>query len=190
MPRLFTGLEIPDPIIQRLALLRGGLPGARWIPPENYHLTLRFVGDVDGPTAQSLADALTEDSRAPFRVNLARMDVFGGRQPRALIVGIGANPGMARLQADHEHAVRGAGLPPAERKFVPHVTLARLRRVRARAAADYLAQRGGDLAEDFFAERFVLFSARDSVGGGPYVVEQAYPLTGIRNQPETSPWQT
>ncbi|HWZ10595.1 MAG TPA: 2'-5' RNA ligase family protein, partial [Xanthobacteraceae bacterium] len=47
MPRLFTGLEIPPQVAQSLAMMRGGLPGARWIDPENYHLTLRFIGDID-----------------------------------------------------------------------------------------------------------------------------------------------
>jgi len=52
MPRLFTGVEIPREVADSLALLRGGLPGARWVDPENYHLTLRFIGDVDGLIAR------------------------------------------------------------------------------------------------------------------------------------------
>ena len=54
MPRLFTGVEIPPDIGQALSLLRGGLPGARWIDPENYHLTLRFIGDVDDMVAREV----------------------------------------------------------------------------------------------------------------------------------------
>ena len=52
MPRLFTGIEIPDELRRRLSFLRGGLQGARWIDAENYHLTLRFVGDIDNPQAR------------------------------------------------------------------------------------------------------------------------------------------
>ena len=59
MPRLFTGLEIPADIAQALSMLRGGLPGARWIDPENYHLTLRFIGEVDRHIADDLASTLT-----------------------------------------------------------------------------------------------------------------------------------
>ena len=54
MPRLFTALEIPAAIGEQLALLRGGLPGARWVEPANYHVTLRFIGDVDGATVVKL----------------------------------------------------------------------------------------------------------------------------------------
>ena len=72
--------------------------------------------------------------------------------------------------------MRRLGLAPETRKFTPHVTLARVRRVRTRAIADYLASRGALMVEGFTAERFVLFSSRDGAGGGPYVVEAAYPL--------------
>ena len=58
MPRLFTGLEIPQEIGQSLSSLRGGLPGARWIDPENYHVTLRFIGDIDDYIADEIASLL------------------------------------------------------------------------------------------------------------------------------------
>ena len=62
MPRLFTGLEIPPDIGQTLSSLRGGLPGARWIDPENYHVTLRFIGDIDGAAAQPYAQRMAARS--------------------------------------------------------------------------------------------------------------------------------
>ena len=58
MPRLFTALEIPPQVAQSLAMMRGGLPGARWIDPENYHLTLRFIGDIDDALAHEIAGML------------------------------------------------------------------------------------------------------------------------------------
>ena len=58
MPRLFTALEIPPQVAQSLAMMRGGLPGARWIDPENYHLTLRFIGDIDDALAHEIAGLL------------------------------------------------------------------------------------------------------------------------------------
>src|SRR6202795_4604729 len=66
MPRLFTGLEIPAEIGQTLSNLRGGLPGARWIDPENYHVTLRFIGDIDGIAANEIASLLFRVNRKPF----------------------------------------------------------------------------------------------------------------------------
>ena len=55
MPRLFTGLEVPREVGEVLSMFRGGLPGARWIDPENYHITLRFIGDIDNSTASDVA---------------------------------------------------------------------------------------------------------------------------------------
>ena len=70
MPRLFTGLEIPTSIRQSLSILRGGLPGARWIDPENYHLTLRFIGDVDDTVAHEVAHMIGQVKRTRFELRL------------------------------------------------------------------------------------------------------------------------
>lgn len=176
MPRLFTGIEIPAGIAEELSLLQGGLPGARWITPDNYHLTLRFIGDVDPTTARAAADILGDPVRAAFPLRLSGLGAFGGRNPRAVFAHVAPSPPLAELQAAQERALRRLGLPPEGRKYTPHVTLARLKGVRSRAVADYLALRGGFRTEPFAVERFVLYSARESVGGGPYVVEQAYRL--------------
>ena len=80
------------------------------------------------------------------------------------------------MRRANERAAREAGLPPEGRNFKPHVTLARLRGARPDAVALYLERQGGIVAEPFTVSRFVLYSSRNSVGGGPYVVEAAYPL--------------
>ena len=85
MPRLFTGLEIPAEVGQTLSNLRGGLPGARWIDPENYHVTLRFIGDIDGASANEIASMLFRINRKPFEVQLQGLTSFGGRKPRAVV---------------------------------------------------------------------------------------------------------
>lgn len=176
MPRLFTGVEIPREVADSLALLRGGLPGARWVDPENYHLTLRFIGDVDGATARDFTLALSEIAAPPFELRLNGLGSFGGRKPRAIFAGIAPSDGLDALRRANERAAREAGLPPEGRNFKPHVTLARLRGARADAVAAYLERQGGIAAEPFTVSRFVLYSSRNSVGGGPYVVEAAYPL--------------
>jgi 2'-5' RNA ligase len=177
MPRLFTGLEIPSPIGQSLSMLRGGLPGARWIDPENYHVTLRFIGDIDDALAHEIADLLDQVRRRSFEVRFNGLSSFGGRRPRAVIAAIPPVAPLIELQAEHERIMRRVGLEPEGRKFSPHVTLARLRESSSRQVADYLAARGPLNALGFPVSRFVLFSSRASVGGGPYVVEAAYPLT-------------
>jgi 2'-5' RNA ligase len=176
MPRLFTALELPETIVSQLALMRGGVVGARWIEPEDYHVTLRFIGDIDARAAHDIADSLGSIRRPKIPVRVEGLSWFGGDKPRAIVAKVKAEPALMDLQAEQERRLRRIGVEPLTRKYTPHVTLARLRGVAQAALADYLAARGALLAEAFLAERFVLFSARDGTGGGPYVVEAAYPL--------------
>src|SRR5260370_20438757 len=98
MPRLFTGLEIPAEISQTLSNLRGGLPGARWIDPENYHVTLRFIGDIDGMSANEIASMLFRVNRKPFEVKLQGLQSFGGRKPRAVVAAVEPSRPLIELQ--------------------------------------------------------------------------------------------
>jgi RNA 2',3'-cyclic 3'-phosphodiesterase len=176
LPRLFTGLELPEAVASQVALARGGVIGARWLTPEDYHITLRFVGDVDARTARDIAETLGEIRRPAVSVRFEGLSWFGGDKPRAIVAKVKAEPTLVELQAEQERRLRRVGLPPETRKFTPHVTLARLRRVGPHAVADYLASRGALAVDGFTAARFVLYSAREGWGGGPYVVEAAYPL--------------
>ena len=176
MPRLFTGLEIPDDVRASLSMLRGGLPGARWIDPENYHLTLRFIGDVDDVVAREVMLVLGRVRRGGFELRLDGVSSFGGRKPRAVVATLASSPAGMELQAEHERLMQRIGIEPEGRKFTPHVTLARLRDSSSHDVAEYLSARGGFRSAPFQVSNFVLFSSRASVGGGPYVVEAAYPL--------------
>ena len=184
MPRLFTGLEIPADVGQSLSMLRGGLPGARWISPENYHVTLRFIGDIDGVTANEIASTLFRVNRRPFEVSVQGLASFGGKKPRAVVATLAPCRPLMELQAELERLIQRVGLAPEGRKFVPHVTLARLRDSSNQDVADYLSVRGYFPPQRFTVSRFVLFSSRNSVGGGPYIVEDAYDL---RAPPLASP---
>ena len=176
MPRLFAGIEIPGAIANRLSIAQSGLPGARGSIPRTTDLTLRFVGDVDGAVARDFMESLGAIVAAPFELRLEGLGSFGGYKPRAIWAGITPSPPLSALQRATDRAAREAGLPPEPRNYMPHVTLARLRGSRAEAVADYLERNGGFLSQPFPVSRFVLFSSRNSVGGGPYVVEAAYPL--------------
>ena len=176
MPRLFTGLEIPSDLAMDLSLLRGGISGARWIEAENYHLTLRFIGDIDDSTAREIHATLDKIRRPRFTVTIEELGSFGGAKPRALVARAKPAAPLVELQAQQERLMRRIGIAPEPRKFTPHVTLARLRAASCVGVAEYLSARGYFLSRRFEAKRFVLFSARASTGGGPYVVEAAYPL--------------
>lgn len=178
MPRLFTALEIPRDAAMSLSLLRGGLPGARWVDVENYHLTLRFFGDVEGHVADEIADALDRVRRPAFTLALSGVGAFGSKKPHALWAGVSASPDLHALQAEIERRCQRIGLAADPRKFIPHVTIARLKNVGPRDVAGYLSTRGNFSSAPFRVSRFVLMSARESTGGGPYVVEEAWPLQG------------
>ena len=102
MPRLFAGLEIPAEIGQSLSNLRGGLPGARWIDPENYHVTLRFIGDIDGVSANEIASMLVRVNRKPFDVKVQGLTSFGGKKPRAVVAAVEPSRALIELQAEQE----------------------------------------------------------------------------------------
>lgn len=180
MPRLFTALEIPQDAALSLSLLRGGLPGARWIDVENFHLTLRFVGDIDAPVADELIHALDRIDRAPFTISLNSVGSFGSKKPHSLWAGVSPSPELMALQAEIARICDRLGLPADPRKFMPHVTLARLRNARLDDVVRYLHAFGNFRTMPFTVDRFVVMSSKDSVGGGPYLVEEAYPLTERR----------
>jgi len=176
MPRLFTAIEIPEAVRQRLALVRASLSGAKWIEPDNMHITLRFAGDLDGRSADEFADALAGVCAKPLPITIAGVGAFGGRDPRVLWAGVEASHELHALYRANDRAARSAGLEPMQHAFKPHVTLARLRGVRQQAVARFLSENAGLRHAPFLATRFVLLSARPGSGGGPYVAEAAYPL--------------
>lgn len=176
MPRLFTAIEIAPDAALSLSFLRGGLPAARWIDPENYHLTLRFIGDVDARTADEIVAHLDRIERAPFKIALNGLASFGSKKPHSVYAKVEPGPELEALQAEIDRGLRRLGLTGDARRFVPHVTLARLRNAKADDVAHYLSMRGGFKTPAFDVSRFGLFSSRDSVGGGPYVLEEAFRL--------------
>lgn len=180
MPRLFTAIEIPAEIGRSLGMLRGGLPGARWVEPENYHLTLRFIGDIDDGLAREIAYLLGKVHRPAFDLRIDGLDSFGGNKPRAVVAMVRQVAGLVELQAEHERLMQRVGLD-GERKYKPHVTLARLRETSSRQVAEFLGARQPFRSPAFAVSRFVLYSSRNSVGGGPYVIEAEYPLAARRD---------
>jgi 2'-5' RNA ligase len=179
MPRLFTGIEVPEDIVWRLSIIRAGLYGAHWIDPDNYHITMRFAGDMSHAQANHFADALADVRFDSFDIEVSGLGSFGGDKPRAIWAAIKPSPALTLLQKAHERAARLAGLPPETRNFVPHITLARLRNVSPHAVAEFLARHGGFFSAPFAVSSFVLFSSRPNQGGGPYVVEERYPSWDI-----------
>ena len=176
MPRLFTALTLPEDVRAWLSGLRGGLRGARWIDPENYHITLRFVGDVDDRTADEIAHALDKVERGPFEITLSGLGAFGNKKPHSVWARVDPCQALLELQAEQERMLQRMGHSAEARRYTPHVTIGRLRGTSQRETADWLTMRGGFFAPPFVADSFVLLSSRASTGGGPYLEEERYPL--------------
>lgn len=177
MIRLFTALELPEDVRTYLAGLAGGVPGARWIPAESMHLTLRFIGNVDETMFEDVGAGLMQVYAPGFDLVLEGIGNFArGRAPTALWVGVARNPALHRLQERIEAALTGAGLAPEGRKFVPHVALARLRNSPRGRVEGFIAAHNLVRLPAFPVKRFVLFSSFLGRAGASYRVEAAYPL--------------
>lgn len=180
MPRLFTAISIPDDVADGLVRLMSGLRGARWIERGNLHLTLRFIGDVDGQTADAVVSALDRQQAAGFDLALSGLNVFGGRKPHSVFADVQPAPALFAFQAAQERLIQGVGLPAERRKYTPHVTLARLRRALPGDVAAWLTTFGDFRCDPWHVTDFHLMSSRDSTGGGPYVPVISYPLADTR----------
>ncbi|MBI4185403.1 MAG: RNA 2',3'-cyclic phosphodiesterase [Proteobacteria bacterium] len=184
MIRLFVGIPLPQPIRDRLAGLCAGVPGARWVAPDNLHLTLRFIGEVDPPTADELDGALAGIAAPGFEISLVGVDCFqSNRQPpRVLWAGVEREPRLQHLYDKIESALVRAGLPPEGRKFRPHVTLARLRDAPGPRIGAWMHEHGLFRAGPVPVEAFVLYSSHPGADGSVYVEEAVYPLRAAPSQ--------
>lgn len=176
MPRLFTALEVPYSIAMPLSLLRSKLPGARWVEEENYHITLRFFGDVENHIADEIVHMLSRIEQAPFSLQLQGLDVFGSKKPRVLYARVMPCETLNALHASIERIAQKLHLSSDKVNFVPHVTLAHFTQVKLDDLAQYLSSHGYFKTETFHIDRFVLMSSKESVGGGPYIIEEKWPL--------------
>lgn len=178
MPRLFTAVPLPSHLADALSRCQQPLPGARWLEPADYHLTLRFAGDIDNRTAREFADALSRVDVDPFEMRLDGFGVFGAKDPRTLWAGVAAGPALAALQRANESAARAAGLKPERQHFKPHVTVARLRHAAPDPVANFLQRNASMKSPGFLVDHFGLYSSKPKSGGGPYVLEEKFPLAG------------
>jgi len=175
--RLFVALDLPRSLRERLSWMAGGLPGARWVAPENYHVTLRFIGELPGWRAEEVDTALA-GLRAPgFTLQLAGIGTHEkGGKVNALWAGVERNPQLDHLQTKIETALQRAGLERERRRFVPHVTLARLDSIPEAKVAAWVAGHNLFRSDPVPVEHFTLFSSRLGKEQAAYVPEVEYGL--------------
>ncbi len=177
MVRLFVAIDLPAAVKHRLGGLCAGLPGARWVAPEQLHLTLRFIGEVDNEVFADVAEVLATANVAPFPLRLSGVGHFPPRgAPKVLWAGVEDGDSAARLNRTIEARLRGLGLPPDRRKFSPHVTLARLKATPIGRVRDYLAVNGPFATEDFPVSEFHLYSSKLGAKGAIHRIEASYDL--------------
>ena len=177
MLRLFVALALPALVKTQLAALTGGIPGVRWVPPDNYHLTLRFIGEIEPWRAEEV-DAALAAIRAPrFELALAGIGTFekGGRI-QSLYVNAERSETLSRLQGKVETALQRVGLEPERRRFTPHVTLARTERADTHKLVSFLQAHSLFRPPPVEVEHFTLFSSRLGKEAAHYVPEVEYEL--------------
>ena len=174
MKRLFFGLELPDPIRDQISWMQGGLERARFTAPENLHLTLLFLGECDAPTTRALEDELGQLQVEPFSLQLKSVGVFPPRGvPRSVHLGLEDSAALLELHKRLRRLARRAGAAVDRRKFIPHVTLARLKKTPERQVGAFLARHGLYRSDPFEVERICLYSSILSPKGSRYTIEAA-----------------
>ena len=177
MIRLFAAIPVPPEIAEGLVRRQHGLGDARWSPPENFHITLRFAGDVAETTAEDLDSALSQVAGEPLDLMLESVGAFGeGREIHAVWAGVAENAALRHLAQSCESAARRAGLVADTRAYKPHVTLAYLRRPDPAAVAGWIQANNLLKSPSFHVERFGLFSSHATKAGSRYRLERLYDL--------------
>jgi 2'-5' RNA ligase len=177
MLRLFVALALPPELRSTVAGLAGGIPGAKWVPSENYHLTLRFIGEIEKWRAQEVDDALAAIRGNAFDLSLRGLGTFekAGRI-NALWVGVERNDTLTHLQNKIETALQRCGLAPERKRFSPHVTIARTDRAPPDKVIAYVQAHNLFRAPPVRVEHFTLFSSRLGKEASVYTPEVEYDL--------------
>jgi 2'-5' RNA ligase len=177
--RLFIAIELPDDLKKTLSRLRADVPGARWVPPEQLHLTLAFLGEVEEKTAGELGERLALIQTPPFQLRFSGTGCFPNRhRPRVLWAGLEPNPRLTHLAARVHEAVLACGIPQEERPFSPHITLARLKFPAVREIDVFLTMPQKLKIPPFTVREITLFQSRLTSLGAVHIPVGTFPMTG------------
>jgi 2'-5' RNA ligase len=178
LSRLFVALPLPEPVKRSLEPLARGLGDVRWLTPDQQHLTLRFIGEVDQGRVDEIAEALALVEGLPFELKLEGLGHFPPRgEPKVLWVGVSRNPELGALKRRVDRALAAVGIEPEARKFAPHVTLARLRGpLSAERLQTWLMRHSLYRSESFAVSDFHLYSSWLKPWGADHQLEASYEL--------------
>jgi len=173
--RLFVALDLSPAQREALALLRGSLPGVQWVPSENYHLTLRFIGEItDRYVMEEIDLALSRLSWKPFNVSFHGADLREGMTADSLMIGIERSEALTTLQTQVESVLRRAGCAPAKRRFQPSVTLGHLATTQRADAARWVQRHNLFRSEPMPIHHVTLFESLRGYDQHVYVARAEY----------------
>ena len=169
MPRIFIALAIPPETRAHLSAVQGGIAGARWVPTENFHVTLRFIGEMTNPEVDDLIDTLSTIDGPPFELRLEGVGCFESKgRARSVWVGVDTSPALLALQSKVSRAVTAAGFSTRERRYHPHVTLARFSNLPVDRLGDFLTRQAGFHAEPFPVDAINIYESLTGRNGSVY----------------------
>jgi RNA 2',3'-cyclic 3'-phosphodiesterase len=183
MPRLFVAIDLPVSVKQQLSSLSTRIDGVRWTETTNLHLTLRFIGDVPQHTVSAIQAALLSVQSPPFSLQVSGVGTFPGnprKPPRIIWAGLSSQPpALTSLYETIEANIRVLGLPPDDKPYTPHITLARVKSSdnhTATAIHQFIERNAGFHSEAFIPSEFHLMESQLAPSGPKYVSLARYPL--------------
>lgn len=178
MLRLFVGITIPDKICSQIETLRGGIPGARWIPKENYHLTLSFIGEVDEVKANEADNALRGINFPGFDLSLTQIGYFtkNKEEVRTLWTGVDNYHVLDRLHEKINVAFKNYNIDNSKTRFHAHCTIAKMKDTNIDEVHKYIAMNNLFRSSPFYVDHFCLFASILGSSGSHYRVLAEYPL--------------
>ncbi|MEH6404861.1 MAG: RNA 2',3'-cyclic phosphodiesterase [Sneathiella sp.] len=175
--RLFVALRLPEEIKQEISTLRGGIPEARWISDDNAHITLAFIGDAPNADVMDIGLALSRIKHPEFELHLDSVGVFGNsKRPRVLWTGVSPSDPLSLLQQKVAKTLTNLGIKLEDRKFKPHITLARVHMSPYEKVRQYLSDNALFKTKSITIENFTLFSSHLAHSGAIYTEEMVLDL--------------
>ena len=180
MPRLFIAIDIPEPVKDKICELRRNLPGVRWTVREQIHITMRFIGDSDDVFFKQIKSSLSEIKLPPFGLEISSSGFFPHeRRPSVLWLGCNESRALSDLKDYMDLILDSCGIPPESRKFMPHITIARLKMIREKECLNLYSIYKGLFPLKFDVSEFILYSSLLKSDGAEHSKESVYPLQPV-----------
>ena len=175
--RLFIAIDLPEDIIELIGGMGRSIPGSRPVKPDQLHLTLRFIGEVDHGLFFDIQEQLQQVRFAPFTISLQGVGHFPPRgTPRVIWAGITPISELVRLKKKIDSQLKHCGLAPEKRKFSPHITLTRLKKPSMKRVSEFIAGNNLFKSHGFSVDCFHLYSSHLTKNGAIHTIEASYDL--------------